>query len=122
MLTASCHCGNISMSAESTPETLTSCNCSICSRYGVVWAYFKTAEVTVTIRDEQPKAYYWGDECINFLHCPNCGCVTHYTGRGPVEDQAIDRVAINTRMCPKEQVEGIRVRHFDGADTWTFLD
>lgn len=122
MFSASCHCGNISIEASRVPETLTSCNCSICRRYAVVWAYFKTAEVTIKIKREQPRAYFWGDEMINFMHCSNCGCVTHYTGRGQGDVDGMDRVAINTRMSPIEQVADIRVRHFDGADTWAYLD
>jgi len=118
MLSASCHCGNISIIASHTPETVTSCNCSLCRRYGAIWAYFKTAEVNIAVKSEQPRAYIWGDEIINFMCCPICGCVTHYTGR----EKAPDRVAVNTRMSPLDEVADIPIRHFDGADTWEYLD
>jgi len=122
MLTASCHCGNISIVANNKPQTLTSCNCSICNRYGAIWAYFKTADVKIKVKKAQPKAYFWGDEMINFMHCSVCGCVTHYTGRGEGDQEGMDRVAVNTRMSPINEVADIPIRHFDGADTWTFLD
>ncbi len=122
MLNAQCHCGNIKLTASgNTPETLTECNCSICHRYGARWAYFKPDEVQVEM--SQPSVTYrWSDEVVDFHHCPICGCLTHYTSTEkdlPVEGR---KVAINARMCSREQTESIRIRHFDGANTWQFLD
>jgi hypothetical protein len=31
-------------------------------------------------------------------------------------------MAVNMNMADPAAIEGIRVRHFDGADTWAFLD
>ena len=120
MLTAQCHCGNISLTVNETPETLTQCNCSVCNRYGARWAYFKAAQVQINFRQTKSQTYRWGDGDIDFHHCSTCGCVTHYTGSGKPEQ--IDRIAINTRMCPAIQTASIRIRHFDGADTWSYLN
>lgn len=120
MLNGKCHCGNVHFEIARSPKTLTECNCSICNRYGSRWAYFKPKEINFTIKIPT-QTYRWGDEKIDFHHCPNCGCLTHYTAteKGKAE---IDRMAVNTRMCPSEQTLGIQIRHFDGADTWTFFD
>jgi len=32
------------------------------------------------------------------------------------------RIGINTRMAPPERVKTFRVRKFDGADSWEFVD
>jgi hypothetical protein len=40
MLTGSCHCGAIKVKVASKPRQLTSCNCSICRRYGTLWGYY----------------------------------------------------------------------------------
>jgi hypothetical protein len=58
---------------------------------------------------------------IDFHHCPQCGCITHYTGTGKGEE-VVDRMAINTRMCSLADMKDIPIRHFDGADTWAFID
>jgi len=120
VLKGQCHCGNIAFTVDQTPETLTECNCSMCNRYGSQWAYFKPSEVTITVRDTHTNTYRWGDESIDFHHCPNCGCITHYTGTG--KGEPMDRLAVNARMCSLDQTKGIPIRHFDGADTWKFLD
>jgi hypothetical protein len=31
-------------------------------------------------------------------------------------------MAVNMRMADPKDIEGVRIRRFDGADTWTFLD
>lgn len=31
-------------------------------------------------------------------------------------------MAVNTRLVLEKDVKDIRVRHFDGADSWKFLD
>lgn len=119
--TGHCHCGNVRFEASYLPNTLTECNCSLCHRYGVRWAYFKHREVTLTIRDKPTESYCWGDRMIRFHHCPLCACVTHYTG---VSDSPSpeERIALNARLADRTLTDAITLRHFDGADTWTFLD
>ena len=121
MLNGHCHCGNVSFSVGSLPATLTECNCSICHRYGARWAYYKPEQVTLTVGDVPTQTYRWGDEMIDFHHCPQCGCLTHYTGTGK-DQQPVDRIALNSRMFPLSQTADITVRHFDGAQSWTYLD
>ena len=56
---------------------------------------------------------------IAFHFCNTCGCLTHYTGTPAYEG---DRVAINARMMDPADIAGIRIRTFDGAETWKYLD
>ena len=39
MIQGSCHCGAVQWQFESQPEGATACNCTVCRRYGVLWAY-----------------------------------------------------------------------------------
>jgi hypothetical protein len=39
MVEGSCHCGAVRWSFDGTPESATACNCTVCRRYGVLWAY-----------------------------------------------------------------------------------
>jgi hypothetical protein len=52
------------------------------------------------------------------LHA-TCGCLTHSES---IEKDADSRIAVNTRMLRPENVAGIPIRVFDGADTWRYLD
>ena len=39
MIEGSCHCGLVQWRFAGEPELATACNCTICRRYGVLWAY-----------------------------------------------------------------------------------
>jgi len=117
MLTATCHCGAVRLELKRRPRSVTSCNCSICRRYGTLWAYYPGQEVRI-VGSRQTTAYCWGDRALRFLRCRHCGCVTHWQassarGRG--------RMGVNARNFPPQVLAGLRVRHLDGAQTWKYL-
>lgn len=111
MIEASCHCGAVHMHVETAPDTVTECNCSICSRTGGLWAYYKPSEVRV---EGETDVYIWGDKSLRLHRCKICGNVTHWS---PI-DPALERMGVNTRLMPREIWTAARVRKFDGADTW----
>ena len=118
MIEAECHCGNIKLEANSLPVSVTNCNCSICNRYGALWAYYTPGDVS--INEGQPSSVYsWGEKNIEFHYCTICGCVTHYVS---VKEYKGERVAINARMMKPETISSIPVRNFDGAVSWKYLD
>ena len=119
MIQASCHCGAVRIEIESLPETLTRCTCSICRRYGALWAYRtrKTARVVAGQQSEKP--YVWGDKGIEFYHCSSCGCLTRYES---AEKLVESRIAVNARMIEPAEIATLQIRTFDGADTWKYLD
>ncbi len=119
MYQASCHCGNIELVVEQLPESVTSCNCSICVRLGARWAYYQPDEVTTKFRELPSVTYAWGDRYLDFHHCPTCGCSTHYTSTEKCETA---RVAINSRLFDQSSMDNIIERKFDGAESWEYID
>ncbi len=121
----SCHCGQVQLTLATPPETLTSCNCSICSRYAALWGYFDPKEVSLNElapsgqEESASVGYSHGDKYLVFYHCKRCGCVTHTLTTDKVSEP---RIALNFRMAPEVLREKIQIRHFDGADTWQYLD
>ena len=119
MLRASCHCGDVQIDLKRKPRSLTGCTCSICRRYGAKWAYCTRRTASVHSKAGSLVAYTWGDASIEFYHCRRCGCLTHYES---VDKNERSRIAVNARMLPPEKLANIRVRTFDGARTWRYLD
>lgn len=115
---ASCHCGNVTLTMSHCVEQVTSCNCSICHRFGTLWGSYKNAEVTVNAEPDSLGNYAHGDEYLTFHHCKKCGCVTHYTANEKAE---MDRIAVNFRMVDPAILPTLETRYFDGADTWEVL-
>ena len=119
MLSAECHCGNIRLEAGEMPESLTSCNCTYCSRLGALWSYYARNNVNIEIGEQPVAEYRWGERTITYHRCENCGCTTHYT---TLDDDGSDLIAINCRMAPASAIDGIPVREFDGLVSWKYLD
>lgn len=108
MIEASCHCGAVRIAVEHAPDDVTDCNCSICRRYGALWAYYLSGQVRVT--GDATDVYMWGDKDLRFHRCATCGCVTHWT---PVVDHP--RMGVNARLMDPDVLARAHVSHFDGA-------
>ncbi|ABS27021.1 GFA family protein [Anaeromyxobacter sp. Fw109-5] len=118
MLTATCHCGAVRVELPRRPRSLTSCNCSICRRYGTLWAYYKPSSIRVVCAAGATSSYSWGHRTIRFVRCDTCGCVTHYERDGSPERS----VGVNARNVDPAELGSVRVRRLDGAATWKYLD
>jgi hypothetical protein len=118
---SSCHCGAVRLHInDEPPAALTSCNCSICTKYGGLFAYYSASKVTVVVAPGSTHEYVWGDKQLAFVRCSQCGCLSHWRGIDP--NSTSDRMGINARLFTNVEIGKIRIRRFDGADTWKFLD
>ncbi len=120
MIAGSCHCGAVAWVFDGDSSRLTNCNCSICRRIGGLWAYGTLANVTVTADPDATIVYVQGDKMLAVHTCRTCGCTTHWLSLAP--ENGDWRIAVNMRMADPADYAAIRVRHFDGADSWTYLD
>ncbi len=118
MVEASCHCGAVVLELQAPPETVTACNCSICRRYGVLWAYYDPSEVDIRFDSEPTDTYQWDDETIAFHRCRLCGCVTHWS---PL-DVTRRRMGVNARLIAPEVLAAAQIRYLDGAVTEAYVD
>lgn len=116
---ARCHCGAVEIYVRKLPRTLTRCNCSICRRYGALWAYYKPSSVRIEAPKDGLTRYSWNRRIRNYHRCTKCGCVTHYTYR---KRSSWETVGVNANNFEPSAIEGARVRNLDGASTWKFLD
>ena len=117
---SSCHCGALKLQIDAeVPTSLTACNCSVCRRYGSLHAYYHPSKVTVIAESNATQEYSWGDKGLAFVRCGNCGCYSYWRSLDP---NNTDRMGVNARLFTNVEIDKIRVRQFDGADTWKFLD
>jgi hypothetical protein len=119
VIAAKCHCGAVVVEVSRRPRSLTDCNCSICWRYGVRWAYYKESEVKVKAKPGATEKYNHGERSLNFVRCKSCGCVMYWRSR---KRGASKHMGVNSRNFDVARMHGIPIRLLDGADTWKYLD
>jgi len=119
MLKGSCHCGDVRVEIPTRPETATLCNCSICRRLGTLWAYYPVGTVRIVGHPERTDEFVWGDRTLRAVRCRRCGCVTHWE---PLEPAADGHMAVNIRNFDPAEFDELRIRRFDGAVSWTYVE
>ncbi|MEE2525162.1 hypothetical protein V0U79_02205 [Hyphobacterium sp. HN65] len=76
----------------------------------------QTAELTALVPQ---KTYMHGDRTLVFHRCSQCGITTHWSG---VDPAIPNRMKINFTTADEAFPANLPVRHFDGADSWEYLD
>jgi len=122
MIRAACHCGAVRITLEPAPSWVLDCNCSICRRYGALWAYTwdrvakRNLSATIVQGSDALEAYIWGNRWIGFWRCKTCGCVTHHTALSEPENVR----GVNVRMFVDFDTTSVTVQRTDNAHTGQF--
>jgi len=119
MIEATCHCGAVRIEIAEPPVAVTECNCSICRRLGARWAYYRPDQVRIICEPWATTGYVQGDRTLATHHCNVCGCITHWESIDPA---FTERMGVNSRLIDPALMVGVKVRKFDGADSWTYLE
>ena len=118
MIEGSCHCGLVEWRFEGRPLWATACNCTVCRRYGTLWAYdFEGEQIRVS---GETSSYVRGERSLGFHFCPSCGCVAYWRARA-TDENGRRRIAVNLRLAEPELVADIAVHHFDGLGSFEKL-
>jgi len=114
VIEGSCHCGAVHWRFDGMPESATACNCTVCRRYGVLWAYDYDGE---GIHVSGPTQAYVRGGSIGFHFCPTCGCVAYWRSL-QADSQGRRRIAVNLRLTEPGPVANLPIDHFDGLSAF----
>lgn len=118
-LKGSCHCGGTKFEVAEAPANVTRCTCSICSKKGSLWAYYKPEDVRFDPAPAAETTYRWSSRMVGFHHCPTCGCSTwNETFDWSTGEAGASVVAINARLLDDFDLDGVPVRVIDGKNLW----
>ena len=121
MLKGTCHCEAAHWTLEGDPGSITACNCTLCRRYGALWAYdYENERIHVSGQTSAYRRAGKSNPSLEILFCPTCGCVLAWRGLRPGEDGR-RRIAVNVRLAPPDEVADLAVDHFDGLDKFEDL-
>ncbi|XOV87987.1 MAG: GFA family protein [Pseudomonadota bacterium] len=114
---ATCHCGTVVMVLAHKPTEVFECNCSICRRLGVLWAYYPCDHVLFEKGSGKTKVYLWNHKIIEFHSCATCGCTTHWIA---VDKNFRERMGINARLIDGLDRNNTALGHVDHGEIGSF--
>lgn len=83
------------------------------------WVYFEFGSVKVEADQNATAEYICGDRTMRTIFCKRCGCVTHWE---PLQPTPGCKQGVHLGNFDPKLIASVRVRRFDGADTWKFID
>jgi hypothetical protein len=107
----SCHCGKVAFEAEGELGEVTACNCSICSRKGVLMWFVPREKLRLLTPESDLGTYLFNKHVIRHRFCAACGIHTF----GEVTDPKGNKIAaVNARCLDGVDPEALTVKHFNG--------
>jgi hypothetical protein len=107
----SCHCGQIAFEVEGDLEKVGECNCSICSKKGVLHWFVPKDSFRLLTDEAGLSTYTFNKHVIKHRFCGTCGVAPFGEGQAP---SGAYRVAVNARCLDDVDLAGLEVTHFDG--------
>ncbi|WP_141735088.1 GFA family protein [Oligoflexus tunisiensis] len=106
-----CHCGKVRYEVDMELQGLISCNCSICSKKGLILGFVGEKQFSLKSGKEILKDYQFNKHHIHHLFCTNCGVSSFANGAGP--DGSL-MYAINVRCLDDVDVTTLQTKPVDG--------
>ncbi|MFM2399413.1 MAG: hypothetical protein RL341_1570 [Pseudomonadota bacterium] len=124
LISGNCHCKNISLTLNWSPEPTEiparACTCSFCVKHGGVWTSCATGELEVKINNPaQVCTYAFGTKTATFHICAACGVVPVVTSR--IDGQLYAVVSVNALEGVPEALLKRAPVSFDDEDEATRL-
>jgi|ERR1700728_4559594 hypothetical protein len=106
-----CQCGAVRYEVTADIEEVISCNCSRCSRLGLLLAFAPTQDFKL-LADGPTAEFKFHRHAIQHLFCSNCGVQSFARGKRP--NDGADVVAINVRCLDGVDPDSLKIKKVDG--------
>src|SRR5215831_725498 len=67
--TGGCHCGEVRYETTTDLSTVMACNCSICTKRGILWTFVKPEQFALRSGEEDLRDYQFNKKMIHHLFC-----------------------------------------------------
>jgi hypothetical protein len=109
--TGGCHCGEVRYEATTDLATVVLCNCSICTKRGLLWTFVRPDQFALRLGEDDLTDYQFNKKMIHHLFCAFCGVESFARGKMP---DGSDMVAINVRCLDGVDLAALKITPFDG--------
>lgn len=110
-VTGGCHCGQVRFEATLDLAGAIACNCSICLKKGLLFAFVPEDRFALRAGQEELTVYQFGRKTISHAFCATCGVETFANGTAP---DGTAMVGINMRCIDDIDLAAIEFKPFDG--------
>lgn len=108
----SCHCGQIAFEAEGDLGAVMECNCSLCSKKGMLLWFVPRDKFTLKTPESSLSTYTFNKHAIKHEFCAKCGTQPFAFATAP---DGVPTVAVNVRCLDDVDVANLKRKPFDGA-------
>lgn len=109
--TGGCHCGKVRYGVRTALDRVMSCNCSHCSKRGLLWSFVPASEFTLRSGEAELVDYQFNRKVIHHLFCRSCGVESFARGTGP---DGSETVAVNVRCLDGVDLDALTLTPVDG--------
>jgi hypothetical protein len=109
--TGGCHCGQVRYEVETDLGMVISCNCSICSKKGLLLAFVPAENFLAVSGESALVDYQFNKHVVHHLSCARCGVESFARGQMP---DGTPMVAINVRCLDGVDLSALTLTPFDG--------
>ena len=109
--TGGCHCGQVRYEVETDLSMVISCNCSICSKKGLLLTFAPVEKFSLVSGESDLIDYQFNKHVVHHLFCARCGVESFARGQMP---DGTPMVAVNVRCLDGVDVSELTLTPFDG--------
>jgi hypothetical protein len=109
--TGGCHCGKVRYEAQVDLSQVMECNCSICSKKGLLIAPVPPDRFKLLSGEQSLQDYQFNKHVIHHHFCKECGVEAFARGKAP---DGKEMIAVNVRCLDDVDVAALTPKAFDG--------
>lgn len=110
--TGGCHCGLVRFECTTDLASVTVCNCSICTKKGLHFAFLAPNKFVLRAGEDNLKEYLFNKHAIRHQFCVDCGVEVFARGNKP---DGTDMVALNVSCIDGIELAKLAMMPFDGG-------
>ena len=105
----SCHCGRVRFRVTADLDSVTVCNCSICTKKGILHLIVPPERFELLSGRDDLATYTFNTGVAKHTFCKHCGMHPFYVPRSD-----LDKIDVNARCLDDVDLSAITLKQFDG--------
>ena len=112
-----CHCGRVRFRVTADLDTVTNCNCSICTKKGILHLIVSPNQFELLSGRDALTTYRFNTGVAQHTFCKHCGIHPFYVPRSDP-----DKIDVNARCLDDIDPARLPIKSFDGRHWETAMD